>query len=189
MLKMALTDILNKIKEDAESEAQRISREADFEIEKIIKEGSLALKNKKERIIEQARSKIAKSLLNARIDLEREAKEAILQKKYQILDEIFSDVLKSLEKMDKKAYRQWLSKSFKEMPKSAEGSVYAAKKREEETRDFFSDKKIPVAGIIESSGGFKFSAQDFEIDCTFESLIQKARQENEMEIINQLFAQ
>lgn len=186
---MALVDILEKIKEDARSEVQKIKAETDVDIEKIKKEGEEELGKKEEQILSQVREKIEKSIFRVNTDSDQQIKEAVLQKKHEVLDQVLSGALKKLEAMDQKSYRNWLSEIIKKIPELKSGSVQVSKNREKETRDFFSKIKIPVRGTINSLGGFKFQSKDFEIDNTFEAVLEDLCEEYEMEIINKLFSE
>ncbi|MBD3156996.1 hypothetical protein GF369_04190 [Candidatus Peregrinibacteria bacterium] len=187
---MALSDILEKIKEETDAkmkdlneqfEAKLSTLEADFEKKK---------ENAKKEMDEQVARNSKKILNKMETVAKMEAKNKLLKEKRELLDTIFSQALEALVKEDE--YQNLITTLLKKTTIEEDGvRVIPAKGKEDETKKALeeSGKKYTMADkSADIQGGFILQSEKIEVDNSFESILHKQlRDDLELDIAKMLF--
>lgn len=187
---MALSDILEKIKEETDAkikdlneqfEAKLATLEADFEKKK---------EKAKNEMDEQVARNSKKILNKMETVAKMEAKNKLLKEKRDLLDDIFNNALEALVQEDE--YRKMITSLLKKT--DIEGDdvrVIPAKGKEDETKKALeeSGKKYTMAEkSADIKGGFILQSEKIEVNNSFESILHKQlRDDLELDIAKMLF--
>jgi V/A-type H+-transporting ATPase subunit E len=186
---MALQDILTEINNKLQSELQKIANEEQKAVtdikNRINNEEKLfvsSIRNQKEERIQSLKQK-TKSIEHM------EGRNELLKRKKQLLDEVFSNAVDELSKLDENTYKTWLESALKQAPQF-KGEIIPAKGREKITeavmKKVLPDCKLGSAGNFK--GGVIARSEKMEIDMTFESIVEKQiRDDLEIKISSTLF--
>jgi len=195
---MALKDILEKIEKDNEAEIALIKKEAkekcdgiNKETEQIIKEireknrhaANLKSEKLKEKILQDARLKMAKE---------------ILIKKSEVISSVFKETLDALENLSVKEYIEWVGEKMSEVIEPGENEIilpqhFLAKIN---VKEFFKNINEGLGGksrvkLSKSSqelkSGFILKKQKKEVNCSFQSLLEEKRNDIKLKISQVLF--
>jgi len=184
---MALEDIFQKIKNDADQKIEEINKKTEETIKQIEIEGQEKLEIEREKIIDRAEKDKLKIVRQARLEAEAETRNKILERKTKALEGVYDEVLNELEHLDEQTYNELLNKLYKNIPHTEEVGFDIAEARKEETRKFLENKGAEILGTIKSKGGFVVKSENFEVDNTFEAILRQAKEEKEMNVIKILF--
>ncbi len=184
---MALEDIFQKIKNDAEQKIEEINKKTEEVIKQIEMEGREKLETEREKIIDKARKDQLKIVKQARLEAEAETRNKILERKTKALEDVYYGVLDELEHLDGQVYNELLNKLYKKIPHAKRVGFVIAEGRKEETKKFLKNKGVEILGDIKSKGGFIVKSEDLEVDNTFEAILRQAKEEKEMNVIKILF--
>lgn len=186
---MALDNINKTILAEAEAEAKRIKSESEGNLAALSSEyrrratQELAKAAKlQERSVRQAKDQ-------ARFAAKIKVRNAILAEKQELVGQAFSQAVADLEALGGKERQSLIRKLVNLLPKTEGGTIRAAKADQEAVKKEAGN----LAGIrveaeaLSSGGGFVFSSDSVEIDCTFASLVAARRQDLAQEVANMLF--
>lgn len=188
---MALQDILQKIKQEAETELKALEEEHDKKL-KTVDEEFEDLKAEANEDMDDKVETNSKKIMNKMTTIAKmEAKNKLLKEKRELLDEIFEEALAKL--VDSPNYKDLIVGLLKHAGISGEDvEVVPAKGKESETKSALeasgkSFKMSEKAGSIK--GGFILVSDKIEINNSFESILNKQlRSDLELEIAKTLFA-
>ncbi len=188
---MALTHIIEKIKKDAEKEAEKILSRAEHEKKEIQKD----TENQKEKIKRDFDAE-TKKILNKRKrsfsgKKQQEFNMAIEKEKRSLIDETFQEALEKLRSMSKEEYIKLLESRISGTLKNEDvKQVMCPPDRKEETEEVLSRLGLK-ADIVPGENikeGVKIIGDDFEYDLTFESILSQKKKELEPEVARILFS-
>lgn len=185
---MALTDILQKIKEKTKEKVREIEQGARQEITKINERYEKEITAKKEKILKAVKEEAEKKIKHSQIRFSLETKNLILSEKQKILDLVYERVLKELETLKDDDYSKLITKLIKKCP--TKGEIIPAKGREKITQKAIkeSKKELDLAkNSLPIRGGFIFNSKNLEIDFCFENLVKEIREETETEVAKIIF--
>jgi V/A-type H+-transporting ATPase subunit E len=187
--------ITEKIKKDAESEAQEIIKKAEQKTQEIL---NRAKKEKKE--IEDETKKLAtrtkkreieKALSNARM----QSRKKILREKRNIIDSVFRKTKEKMLSQKKKQYVEFISNLIKQEVKDVDFTLVLAENDvqnfgegifKEILKNLDCDKEIPFEKG-DFSGGCILRRESYEFNATMDTIINKTKEELESEIAKMLF--
>lgn len=187
---MALSDILDKIKEETQgkmkelneqNEAKLATLEADFK----------ELKEKAKAEMDEQVTVNSKKILNKMETVAKmEAKNKLLKEKRELLDSIFEEALEKLAKAGN--YTEMVTTLLKNSEIGEDDvTVVPAKGKEDETKSALAASGRPYKMAEKSAnikGGFILQSSRVEVDSSFESILHKQlRDDLELDIAKMLF--
>jgi len=187
---MALSDILDKIKEETEAKMAEINSE--YEAKTLALEAEF--KEKKEKSKAEMDSQVitnSKKILNKmKTAAMMEAKSKLLREKRELLDSIFADVLEKLSAADN--YKEMIEGLLKNSDIEGEDVLLVPAKGKEDVTAralLASGKSYKMSDeSIGIKGGFILESDKIEIDNSFESILNKQlRDDLELDIAKMLF--
>lgn len=187
---MALSDILDKIKDETDSKLKELNEEYEAKLAAL----EADFKEKKEKAKAEMDEQVAvnsKKILNKMETVAKmEAKNKLLKEKRELLDAIFADALNALAGSGK--YQDMLTALLKHSQiKGDDVKVVPAKGKEDATKAALSasGKSYQMADkSADIKGGFILQSEKIEIDNSFESILHKQlRGDLELEIAKTLF--
>ncbi len=187
---MALTELTDKILEDAKQQAEHIRSAAEDEVARIKREAETA----HARMKEEHKAELARTLADneARVtgSAEKEVKTQVDAAKRALVDQVFSEALASLRDLSDDDYAAFILPYFKELPRDAKGTLTVPAVREDVSKKLAKDAELSLE--IKTSndffGGFVFAAEDVEYTCTFETILAGKKEELEAEVARILFS-
>lgn len=193
---MALQDIIKEIEKEKEEKLKELDKEKEKEILELKKKYERELREKREEILKGAREELKKNILRTEEELKRKKKILILEEKRKLLEKVQKIALEEIKKLDEKTEKEVLEKLVKKASLETEGildselEIISACQKEEFLRKVLesSQKEYQFSSdCLKSSGGFVLRAKNFELNCTFESLFDKIKNETEIKIAKILF--
>jgi len=187
---MALSDITQKILDDARKDAEITLENAKDrvaqikgETEKKLKELQVQQDEKLQHIKDQTKQERV-SLYKQRI------KNLIDKKKRGLLDGVFADALKALHKKTDAEVKEFVQKALSMLPSDLK-DVHVFVNAQQATilkpvvEKFFPDAVIKTANDIQ--GGCIVRAEEYEYDLTFEAILEDKRKDLEVEVARMMF--
>ncbi len=187
---MALSDILEKIKEETDAKIKDLNEQFDAKLSTLESE----FKEKKEKAKNEMDEQVAKNskkILNKMETVAKmEAKNKLLKEKRALLDDIFEQALEALIQADD--YQEMIKTLLEKTEiESDDVSVIPAKGKEDETKKALeeSGKNYKMAEkSADIKGGFILQSDKIEVNNSFESILHKQlRDDLELDIAKMLF--
>jgi V/A-type H+/Na+-transporting ATPase subunit E len=186
---MAFDDIKKAIIEEAKkiaAEHKEAGLEKSAEISSVWEQKTA---DKIQEIISDASKKINQKIKQKQFKIQTESQLIVLEKKQEIIDQIFDAALKKLSSLPDARYIKLMEKLIADLPGekallfSVEGKVNLLKKALEN-----SSKKFQISPEkIKGDGGFLLKSENIEINLTFEALIKEQKEKSLLEIANLVF--
>lgn len=186
---MALTDIINKIAEDAKSEAKTIASEADEQIREIEADSKRTLEafeleaaTTRERASQKAREQV---LAGARH--QASFTQAAFRNKH--IEAVFDAVSKKLTSLSPTDYTSLMKKLLKDVPKKA--TFIVAPERENETKKVL--KELGLSGSVQVAkkgellGGCIIATDESEFDFSFSGMLRSLEKKERARAAQELF--
>lgn len=189
---MALSDILQTIEQETEKKIAEIKKDGELQREKLQKELDQDLEKKKEALLGRIEQRADKKVAQAAWEFSSRTQTAVLKKKQQLLDEVFTKALAKFGELSEGDYVATVTGLFKSLPEiEAEATILPAKGKEEATK-----KAASAAGVkytfgsdtVDSVGGFVVQTANMNVDMTFESLVRMYRSDHESDVAAKLFS-
>lgn len=172
---MALSDILQKIIEEAKNRAKKIEKESKEEIKKIEKESAELIKQKEDEIDSNLEKK--KEDIDRKMETlaKMEERNQLLSEKQDTINKVFSKAQEKLRQVEENKYKEILIKLFKKLPKIEKGEIIAAKDKKHITEQAIKDSGLSYEVSSEGDflGGFIFSTKTIEVNSVFENILLK----------------
>ena len=189
---MALSDILQKIKDEAGKKAAFMRQVADDEIAKIKLEGTDRAKARRAEITVRVEQKSANLLEKAKLLAKMEAKNLLLMEKRQVIEDVYVEAVKELEHLKGHDLEKLMVSMFKAasktMPK-AQVTVSAGQRHQAE--EAIREAKVDYRVKEESSelvGGMILAEGRQEMNLSFRYVLnQIVRPKTEMNVAKILF--
>ena len=189
-LKMSLEQILSKISEDVQLEAENIiraaSRQADEISDQIGKEASLL----KDKIIATGRAEAEFIFRKETISKRLEAQKEILKVKKHQLDDCFREVLAALIDLDDNLYRNLINNLLAEIDNKQEAQIiFSDHDKSRISQDYIRkiNPHLKLSFSDDLAGGFILKTKELNFDNTLANLLDGMRQELEPEVAEILF--
>lgn len=187
---MALSDITQKILEDAKSEAESIVLDAKNEAEEIKAQAQNTIEENNKRIEEEASKKELIMERKTKTLIETERKSIILDEKRRVLDKVFADAVGKMASMPKEKAEEIMLGFFTKI-QDDEGIVYPAKNQAAVVSSAMkkANKSFTMGEERQDvQGGFVFIGKTTEADFSFDSIVAKEiKPKLELEIAKFLF--
>jgi len=186
---MPLSHIQETIKREAEKRIQEIEAQAQKQVSEIEAQISIEKENLIKSVEQKAQSKIKNLKEQSKTALEVQERNAILQRKQELLLESQKNVLDALQKLQGIEYEKIISNLLKkvELKDSAEMIVPAGTESESKKALSASGKKFVIKVDSKLKGGFVIKTKSIEINNSFEDIVKQIFEEKEMKIVNLLF--
>ncbi len=186
---MSISDITNKIIQDATKEADSILKEAEndvVKIEKELNERKKELKNEHEKEMESLARDNEKRVKSV---AKREVKINIERVKREEVNKAYDLALQNMISFSENEYKDFLKKILSKIPSETKGVFYCPKNREKETKDVMIDLgfKNKLSLSDDFAGGIIVLGDDFEYNFTFEQILKEKRGLIEAEVAKILF--
>jgi len=186
---MALNDILQSIKEQAQKEIDAVKKQAENERSTISKEWGEKIDAKKKLLTEDTRQRALNKLQQARFVIHSRKQAKILEAKQQLIEKVYQTALKNLKKIDDSKYESLMEKSAAKLP-DVSGKIFLTEsdERAKIVKKVIKNKKYTIEKeTVKGSGGFVFSSKDIDIDNTFEAMVDSLRKSTQTEVSKILF--
>lgn len=188
---MSLQAIIEKIKNDSETEANEILTEAEKRVSEIRQETDRKVGDIKA-VFQSDFKKKSEHLENVTLSLEKQKVNLAIQvAKRQVLDEAFIEALSSVLALPSSEYVSVLTEYYKKiLPKDLTVlSVLSSESRQAESLEILKalDLSASVSVSNRLKGGLILIGSDFEFDLSVEKLFAEIRSNSEIEIAKTLF--
>ena len=186
---MPISDITDKIIEDAKKEAGYIIDAAKVKADEIEKR----IERKKKDVIKESESNLQKTILENKRRVvsaaNQEVKLRVDNTKREKVDEVFDTALKNILSLPDEEYKTLLKGLLKNIPKDVEGEVFAPKEKVAITKEALkaAGLKNIVTPTDKFKGGIVITGKDFEYNLTFENILADKKNSLEVEVAKILF--
>lgn len=180
-----LDNLIQKIKLDAQSQAEEMQKEADKKKEEIVNgQVKLALEEKA-KMIEKAEkeAEIVKSRILSNADLR--VRDEMLKAKQEVIDKVFLLAKERLMNLDDKEYAEFVKNQISTLDLTGEESIIVPNNRKNLINDLGLNLKVSEEETIDS--GFTLVNNKVRLNFSFETLIDFFREDLETEIAQVLF--
>lgn len=184
---MAIEDVTNKIKEEAQKLVQQLLSQADAEAQRIENETQREIDDYQKKLRENAEQMIAKERRKALASAEFEGKRLLLDRKTGIVDAVMADVAKEVQKLPAAERRAVLQKLLKEVSNEIDvQKVHINPKDKTTVRDALGGVTVVEQEML---GGVIAESKDgrVRVDMSFEAILEQLREEHLGELSRVLF--
>jgi|Deesub1362A_J573_1020465.scaffolds.fasta_scaffold02584_3 V/A-type H+-transporting ATPase subunit E len=196
---MGLKDIVEKIIKDAEEEGEKKVKEAEKEAAEILKEAEKKSEELKKKIVKKAEKEAVEEKKRIIALARLEVRNKLLEKKKELIEEVFQEVSKRISSVSPDKYRNFLKKVILEATESGEEEVILnerdrelvdAKFLEEINKELQKNGKRGSLKLSsetrEIEGGVILKKDGLEINASLETLLKELRSEKEKEILKKV---
>lgn len=180
-----LDNLIQKIKMDAQSQADQIQKEADKKKEEIVNgQVKLALEEKS-KIIEKAEkdAEVIKSRILSNADLK--VRDEVLKAKQEVIDKVFLLAKEKLTSLDDKEYSEFIKNQINTLDLTGDEIVIVPENRRDLVNNLGLNLKVSEEETINS--GFAVVNKNVKLNFSFETLIDFLREDLETKIAQVLF--
>ena len=181
---MGLEIVKEEILSSAKSQATALIAEARKEANKIMKEAEKKIEEMKEKSEAETKRILDTIKRQELTSAELENKKILLESKKQVIEGIFSEAKKRLEKLDDKKREEYTKKLFEKIRLDIEPQyIYCSKK----DAKFLKGLNVEPIDIINISGGLiaENKEKTIRVDYSFDTMLQSIK-EGELENINKI---
>lgn len=186
---MAFKDIEKAILDEAQKSADEHKKVGEQKSAEIIQEWEKKAVEKKQTIVETTKRKINQRIQQAQFKIQNRTQLSVLEKKQAIIDRVYQAVLGKLSNLSENEYVDLMEKLINSLPESS-ATLLSAKGKESLLEKALkkAQKKHQISSeSIESQGGFIYQSDKIEINQSFESLIENAKEKTILSVINKVF--
>ena len=189
---MAINDILNKIKDEANKKAAFEKQMINDEIKKIKAEAEKNAKAKMHEVENKAEDKCKSVMEQAKILANMESRSELLKEKRMVISESYKAAIDELNALEGKAYTDLVISMFKSVAKSMpEGDLIVPASRKNETESAMRSAGVDYKISKETNdfkGGFIVRSNKVEVNLSFPYLMNNiVRPHTELEVAEVLF--
>mgnify|MGYP001574780473 FL=1 len=187
---MSLDAILQKIKTDAETEINKINKDRQKQSAEFSKKAKQELILLKRCFEEKLAEKKEKFLENARSDADFYAKNEILKKQQELIDEIYEKTAQKIINSSPEYYSNLMAYLIEKLPKKGDGQIYCSEKDKKIISDILRKNGLAYEiknGEFNDRNGFVFKTETIDIDNTVKAIIQQIKERTIVEIGKILF--
>ncbi len=184
---MALADILRAITEEANAELRTLEQQFDVDSQDRMKKHQQELHDIEQTVTAQKKQKMHHLQLKAEGHAKMQTRHALLQKKQEILEEVYQHVLQKLLALDTKSLDAFFA-LCKETAGVQKGVVHMAKAHQKHG-DTLVTKELTLGESIDAKGGFTIVTEEKVFNFTFEFLVSELlRPSTEISLASSLFS-
>lgn len=197
---MALEDIVERIREKASQEVEKIRREVDNKREEIIKRAKEEADKVKNEVLRRAKEEGESENQRRLMRVRSEERKKILALKRKLLDKAFEQARERLYNSSEEEYLSWLERALLFNIDSGDEEVIISPRDEKLIKKGFSEdleKNLRIKGkkeikflpqLDEKERGFIIKKKGIQINYTFSNLFSFLKDELEIEVAKRLFA-
>jgi len=199
-LKEGADRIVQRVLDDAQARAESIKDEASKKADAVESEAREKANRRKEQILEQARKSAAEQKSRIIGVAQLEARKKLLAAKQEMIGEAFQKALDELSGLDDREYLSVIRNLLLDITDTGTETVFFNERDKERiTEDFWKDVNKSLADqgkkgelkLAEETrpikGGFILQRGGLEMNCSFESLLERKRDDLEYEVAELLF--
>jgi vacuolar-type H+-ATPase subunit E/Vma4 len=183
---MSLKHLLEAITAETDRKVQEIRNTLKNDLEKMRQESSQQLSKKKHDIVDAHEKELQtkkRTLEAKKLSL---TKSAVLSKKKEIQDRFYEKLLTRMSALPESDIEEIMKQCLTDLPK--EGTIHPASPHVSLITRLVSTTSLTIGESIASKGGFLFTAERQEKDCTFEHLVSDViRPKTELLVSQKLF--
>ena len=186
---MALEDLVQRIKDDASAERERLLEGAKKEAAAMLSEGKSGFDEKKNARTAAMKAEEERISRSVRVTTSMKLRSFELAQRRETMDLVRERTLGALEALDDAAYQTLLEKRIAQLP-GDEGELMAAKGKKAVTAAAAkaAGKGYDVKEEDDAlAGGFRFTSGDLTVEAGFESLLDEYLADNEAVVAKRLF--
>jgi V/A-type H+-transporting ATPase subunit E len=188
---MPLEKIIEHIGEEFSLEIDKIKKETQDRVSKILKEARGKAASIKGEVLKAASFEAQRRRDRILTTANLEARRVVLKEKECLIEEAYKRALTKIKKLGKKSYQDIIKKMLLKTAKSGPGEVIISKEdRKRITPSFIKNinKELKISKDERKiSGGFILKRKKIEINNSFESLLRSKREELELRLVRILF--
>ena len=187
---MALSNILEKLKKEAQEQIDEIKKNSKIEISELRNTYVPKKESLKNRMLEQVQAGSDKRVEQEEFKARSEHASQLLEQKQQILDDMFVKAVKILGEESNGAQVKFLESLLKALPKKEQGEIRSTEKSFSLVEKAISGLQIPYklsSEKVSGNGGFVFLSPEMEIDNRYETLVQLVKDDVDTEVAKILF--
>ncbi len=192
--------IIQRVLDDAQARAESIKEEASKKAEAVESEARAKANRRKEQIIEQARKSAAEQKSRIIGVAQLEGRKKLLGAKQEMIGEAFQKALERMSGLDDREYASVVRNLLLETADTGtETVIFNERDKKRLPEDFWKDVNKSLAEqdkkgelkLAEETrpikGGFILQRGGLEMNCSFESLLERKRDDLEYEVAELLF--
>ncbi|MCA9359187.1 hypothetical protein KC926_03210 [Candidatus Kaiserbacteria bacterium] len=188
---MALQDIVNKIRSDADAEISTLKSANEAAVSEIVKQNEAAIAARKKEAETDRTRRASKSAERINAKARHHAQFIESEHEHAMLENVFTEAISQLAGLSDAEYTSFLEKQFSQLANPTESTFLVAAEKADATRSFLEKKGVPADAISVTNestweGGFVCQTQKTETDHTFRGLIQYLRDTESVNIANKL---
>lgn len=182
-----LDNLIQKIKLDAQSQAEVILKEADKKKEEIVNGQVNVALEEKAKIIEKAEKDA--EIINSRIlsNADLKVRDEILKAKQEVIDKVFLLAKEKLMNLDDKEYIEFVKNQISTLVLTGEETLIVPQNRKELIKSLGLNLNVSEKETIPS--GFAVVNKNIRLNFSFETLIDFLREDLETKIAQELFSE
>ena len=187
---MSITDITNKILDDASKEAELVIKNAEAKASEISNTTKTLKENIKKEYSRQLEKTLKENERRITSAAEQEVKLKIDNAKRTAVDNVFKTALSQLLSLKDEEYEDVVLSLFKKLPKETDGKIIAPRERIDATENALKKAglKYKVETTTKIKGGFIFLGENFESSFVFEEMLRNKKSALEVEVARILFS-
>lgn len=188
---MALQDIINKIRSDADAEINAIKSANEASVAEVLRQNETAVALRKKEAETDRTRRVSKSSERINAKARHQAQFIKSEQEHVMLEAVFAKAKTLLTELSEAEYANYLDKRFAQLKDVKECTFVIAQDKAEQTRSFLEKKGIGSEAISVTNesnwlGGFVCQTTKTEIDHTFKGLIQHLRDTESVNIAHKL---
>ncbi|HPD97313.1 MAG TPA: V-type ATP synthase subunit E [Synergistales bacterium] len=191
---MSLEDIKARIEADAKAEAEGITGKFRDQADEVMKVAKAEVDKLEKATQSKIKTEETEILRRRKIVAELDVRKIQLGTKRDLIDKAFQKALSILSKMPGEKYVPFMTGLLDRSVSSGDETVYVGKEEkildEKWISDFNSRKKTKLtlsSERVPASGGFVARRGDIYVNCTWDVLLRRIREDLETEVVNRLF--
>ena len=186
---MAFDDIKKAILAEAKKEAENIEAEGRKKAAELKLIWDKKLEAKKVEIMNSVKQKANQKIQQSQFKLQAQSQTEIIGQKQKLIDKVYKQALAKLTELSDDKYVDLVTDLITGLP-AGDGKLISVKDKENLLKKALkkSGRKFELdSENIAGQGGFIFHSKEVDIDYTFSTLINSAREETILAITNKLF--
>lgn len=195
---MAIEEIIRKIELETEEKTKQILTSAKEEEKNILEKARAEADKIKEQTLKIRKGEIQENKRREITLADLEARKTVLAEKQKIVSEVYAQVLKRLENLEPREFRELMKKLILTIASGGEELIIAQKDKHKISPESIKEinqilakqKKEPIRlseEVHNVPGGFILRKGNSEINISFPALVKSLREKTELEVIKLLF--
>lgn len=183
-MKMGLNEIRDRINEDTENEVSKVIEEGKNTASKVIADTKQDMAQQKTKFDEETKAFVEEMEKRAVTDARFEVRKRLLEKKKQILAQVFDEVRKELIRMPDSTREKWIKSILEKVKNELDVKyVYASSRDVKFIPEYNPQEAAIIGGVIVEN-----SDKSMRIDYSFDSLLDDIKGQTLQEVAKILFS-